>query len=315
MTSGWNGAPVPNALQHELAQRAGFVGGGLRRHAEKRVRDLEWLRHRDAGPDAGKPDADAQPIVGALERCAPGARPHQPAEELVAPIVDQEERDEFLGGAAFGAQIESFPRLEVVLGEDEGVHDRAVAVGRVAAQAAQPPHIAERHRHVPGDEIVEGRAVAARARHPGPGFDRRRAGITGVDAGEQQALRAVLEGEGEHDAVVGRHPRRVDQADGAAAGQRDSFAAGGEAEVGGRRDVPRPAGHGVEEALQRQGARRIEADDELEVRAADRPDVAAVLVRDECVSLRGDDRGAIGGERRSGGEQTHENCDRGPTGH
>ena len=43
----------------------------------------------------------------------------------------------------------------------------------------------------------------------------------------------------------------------------------------------------------------VETDDELEVRAADRPDVAAALVRDERVAGGGDERRAIVGARRS----------------
>ena len=115
--------------------------------------------------------------------------------------------------------------------------DRAVAVGGVAAQAAQPAHVAERHRHVQAIEIGQHRAVAAGARHARPGFNRRRSGIAGEDAREQQPLRAVLEGEGQGDAVVGGVGRGADEADRAAGGQRDPLAAGGDAELGAGRDV------------------------------------------------------------------------------
>ena len=62
---------------------------------------------------------------------------------------------------------------------------------RVAAQAAEPAHVAERHRHVPGDQIVEPGAPPAGAGDAGPGLDRRRAGLAGIPGGEPQQVRPV----------------------------------------------------------------------------------------------------------------------------
>jgi len=121
--------------------------------------------------------------------------------------------------------------------------------------------------------------------------------------------------EGERDAVLGGCRRRADEADGAGGRERDPLAGRGDAEVGARRDIPRAAGDGIEKTLQRERARRIERDDELQVRAADRPDVAVALVRDERVAAGGDYGGAIVGARRRRGEQAHQKHDRRPTGH
>ena len=158
---------------------------------------------------------------------------------------------------------------------------------------------------VPGDEIGQRGAVAAGAGDARPRLDGRRSGIAGEDAGDQQPLGAVLEGERERDAVIGGLGSRADEGDGAARGQRDALAAGGDAECRRRRDVQRAAGDRVEQALQRQRPRGVEADDQLEVRAADRPDVAAVLVRDERVAPRRDDRRAIGGDAHVAAPSRH----------
>ena len=247
-------AAAADPLQHELAQRAGLVGRRLGGDAEEGVRQLERLGRGNRGADAGKRHADAQPIGGPFERRPPGARPHQAAEELVAPVVDEKERDELFGGASLRAEIEPLARFEVVLGEDEGALARAGAVSGVAAQAAQPAHVAERHRHVPRDQVVQRGTVAAGARDARPGLDRRRAGIAGVDAGEQEALRPVLEGEGERDAVFAGFGDGAEEGDGAARRQRDAFAPCVDGEVGRRRDAPGAAGDRVGQALQREGA-------------------------------------------------------------
>ena len=98
-------------------------------------------------PTPGNQTLTRSRSFGALERCAPRAGPHQPAEELVAPIVDEEQRDEFLGGASLGAEIEPFPRLEVVLGEDEGVLD---APSLLAESPRRPPS----HRTLPSGIVM-----------------------------------------------------------------------------------------------------------------------------------------------------------------
>ena len=139
------------------------------------------------------------------------AGPDQPGVKLIASVVDEEERDERLGRSPLRAEVEPFAGLEVVLGEHERVLG-AVAAGGVAAQPAEPPDVAQRHGHVPGDEIGQARAVAAGARDARPGFDGRRARIAGIDARDLQALCAMLEGECQRDAVLGRCRRRADEA-------------------------------------------------------------------------------------------------------
>jgi len=115
----------------------------------------------------------------------------------------------------------------------------------------------------------------------------------------------VLEGEGEGDAVLGGFGRCADQGDGTARRQRDALAGGGDAERRRRRDVERAAVGRIEQPLPRQRARGVEADHQLEVRAADRPDVAALLVGDKRVTAGRHDGRAIGCARRRSGEQAH----------
>ena len=163
--------PVADALQHELPQRAGLVAGRLRGEAEKRMRQVDRPGRGDGRADAWKRDRDTQALVGALEGRAPRARPHQPAEELIAAVVDEEEGDVLLGGAAIRSEVEPFARLEVVFGEDERLLRGAVAVGGVTAQPAEPSHVAERHGQRPGDQLGQRGAVAAGAGDSRPRLD------------------------------------------------------------------------------------------------------------------------------------------------
>ena len=128
---------------------------------KERVRDFERPRGRHRCRDTGKVHADLQPVARALERGTPGAGPHQSAEELVPAIVHEQQRHERLGRAAIGPELDPFAGIEIAVRDHERVFD--VAARRVAAEAAQPPNVAEGHRHLPADEIRDRRALAAAA--------------------------------------------------------------------------------------------------------------------------------------------------------
>ena len=68
---------------------------------------------------------------------APRAGPHQPAEELVAPVVDEEAAGRTVSDERPSAsEVEPFARLEVVLGEHERVLD---APSLLAESPRRPP--------------------------------------------------------------------------------------------------------------------------------------------------------------------------------
>jgi hypothetical protein len=114
-------------------------------------------------------DRDPQALVGALGDAATNPT-IQPAEELIAAVVDQEEGT-YARRSGRPIEVEPFARLEVVLGEDERLLRGAVAVGGVTAQPAEPSDVAERHGQRPGDQLGQRGAVTAGAGDTRPRLD------------------------------------------------------------------------------------------------------------------------------------------------
>ena len=110
----------------------------------------------------------------------------------------------------------------------------------------------------------------------------------------------MLEGERQFHAVRGGLGVGGEEADGAARGERDTLAAGGQDAVGGRHDFPRRGR--LRDSAAAAGPACGTASKPMTASNSSLPmdpDVAAVLMRDEGVVARDDNRGPVGGRHGS----------------
>jgi len=107
----------------------------------------------------------------------------------------------------------------------------------------------------------------------------------------------MFEREGQLNAVEVGDGRDAQQRHDAGVPEADALAAGGEADVGVRRDVPAPVRDRIRQAMDRQRPILIEPDHELELTAADGPLITRGVVRDERICERRHDRRRLGAHR------------------
>ena len=110
----------------------------------------------------------------------------------------------------------------------------------------------------------------------------------------------MLERERHVNAVRVGAGRDVHQRRDALTGEQEMFAGHRQADLGVRTNVPRPPRDRIGQLLDGEDSILIQSDHELELTAANRPEIGRRIVRHERIVDRRHDRRTLGGHRRRG---------------